>query len=174
MREKHNMKFKSGKRGASRDAFTIILKEMDLLDKVTPEQARKKWTNLSQKYKELKHPPTGTGTEEGEDTTVSWSYFQDMDKVLGGRPIITPPCLVSSFETFPEEQAASTSVEEQSKVSSPPSNKRKNASDEVIEMIKQQHCFLRSQEEQIQKQNDALIGLLGRLVTAVETKAYEK
>ncbi|XP_038053346.1 uncharacterized protein LOC119725830 [Patiria miniata] len=85
MRDKHNMKFKSGKRGASRDAFTIILKEMDLLDKVTPEQARKKWTNLSQKYKELKHPPTGTGTEEGEDTPVSWSYFQDMDKVLGGK-----------------------------------------------------------------------------------------
>ncbi len=97
-----------------------------------------------------------------------------MDKVLGARPIITPPCLVSSLETFPEEEAASTSTKEQDFESSPPYKKKKNANDSIVEIIKEQSYLLRNQEERIQNQNNALIGLMERLVAAVEMKAHEK
>ncbi|KAJ8342330.1 hypothetical protein SKAU_G00322580 [Synaphobranchus kaupii] len=68
-----------------------------LLGKVEPQQAAKKWENLKTRYKELKNPKTGSGTDGGEETAATWQYYQDMHEVLGGRPSIDPPLLVASF-----------------------------------------------------------------------------
>ncbi|KAJ8349655.1 hypothetical protein SKAU_G00247850 [Synaphobranchus kaupii] len=46
---------------------------------------------------ELKNPKTGSGTDGGEETAATWQYYQDMHEVLGGRPSIDPPLLVTSF-----------------------------------------------------------------------------
>lgn len=40
---------------------------------------------------ELRNPPTGTGTSQGELTATSWPYYEAMDAVLGERDIMSPP-----------------------------------------------------------------------------------
>ncbi|KAK9957700.1 hypothetical protein ABG768_011923 [Culter alburnus] len=80
----------TGKRNASKQAWETVIKEINLEGKITGQQAAKKWENLK-KYKELKCPPTGTGTESGEATAASWPFFIPMDEAIGGRPSIAPP-----------------------------------------------------------------------------------
>lgn len=61
--------------------------------------------------KELRKPPTGTGTETGESTAASWKWYSLMDEAIGSRPSISPPCLfASSWEECPSTSAASSSV----------------------------------------------------------------
>ncbi|KAI2644562.1 hypothetical protein H4Q32_024538 [Labeo rohita] len=45
---------------------------------------------------ELKCPPTGVSTEDGEPTAASWKWYSAMDEAIGGRPSITPPALIAS------------------------------------------------------------------------------
>ncbi|XP_029938433.1 serine/arginine repetitive matrix protein 2-like [Salarias fasciatus] len=81
---------------APKKLWEQFIKEHNLEGMVTPLQAAKKWDNLKQRYKELKTPKTGSGTDGGEETAASWVYFEDMHAVLGGRPSIDPPLLVAS------------------------------------------------------------------------------
>ncbi|CAL8338506.1 unnamed protein product [Boreogadus saida] len=71
---------------------------MGMEGKVTRQQASKKWENLKKKYKDLRTPKTGSGTESGEVTVATWQYFDLMHEVLGARPAIDPPVLVSSIQ----------------------------------------------------------------------------
>ncbi|XP_077508248.1 uncharacterized protein LOC144119536 [Amblyomma americanum] len=71
-----------------------IIQELELWG-ATPEQCRKKWLNLLSKYKELKNPPTGVGSEDGD---LDWPYFQLLDDGMSGRPIISPPRLIASAQ----------------------------------------------------------------------------
>ncbi|KAJ8356269.1 hypothetical protein SKAU_G00190630 [Synaphobranchus kaupii] len=82
---------------APKKLWEQFIKEAGLLGKVEPQQAAKKWENLKTRYKELKNPKTGSGTDGGEETAATWQYYQDMHEVLGGRPSIDPPLLVASF-----------------------------------------------------------------------------
>ena len=45
---------------------------------------------------DLKNPPTGTGTDQGEATAGSWQWFALMHEAIGSRPSITPPVLIAS------------------------------------------------------------------------------
>ncbi|CAL8406552.1 unnamed protein product [Arctogadus glacialis] len=76
----------------------LFLEEMGMEGKVTRQQASKKWENLKKKYKDLRTPKTGSGTESGEVTVATWQYYDLMHKVLGARPAIYPPVLVSSIQ----------------------------------------------------------------------------
>ncbi|CAL8386191.1 unnamed protein product [Boreogadus saida] len=64
-------------------------------------QASKKWENLKKRYKDLKSPKTGSGTNEGEVTAASWQFYDDMHEVLGSRPSIDPVVIVASFSEDP-------------------------------------------------------------------------
>ncbi|KAA0721220.1 hypothetical protein E1301_Tti018117 [Triplophysa tibetana] len=48
--------------------------------------------------KELRCPPTGTGTDSGEATAATWLWFSAMHEAIGGRPSIEPPILIDSCE----------------------------------------------------------------------------
>ncbi|XP_037512289.1 uncharacterized protein LOC119389113 [Rhipicephalus sanguineus] len=82
----------TGKRNAAKQGWLKIIEDIGLHG-ATPEQCRKKWLNLLRKYKDLKNPPTGAGNEENE---LSWPFFELMDTVMSGRPIMTPPRLTAS------------------------------------------------------------------------------
>ncbi|KAI9518467.1 hypothetical protein NQZ68_036918, partial [Dissostichus eleginoides] len=45
---------------------------------------------------ELKTPPTGTGTDEGEATAATWSWFSLMHEAIGSWPSMEPPVLMDS------------------------------------------------------------------------------
>ncbi|CAM4560706.1 unnamed protein product [Leuciscus chuanchicus] len=70
---------------------------MGLEGKLNGQQASKKWENLKRKYKDLKTPKTGSGTDAGEATAATWQYYEDMHEVLGARPSVDPPVVVASF-----------------------------------------------------------------------------
>ncbi|XP_034083105.1 uncharacterized protein LOC117553331 [Gymnodraco acuticeps] len=84
------------KRNAAKEAWESIIKELDLGQHVSHKQASKKWDNLKKKYKELKRPRTGTGTDQGEETPATWPFFMAMDEAIGATPSISPPVLVAS------------------------------------------------------------------------------
>ncbi|CAI5661237.1 unnamed protein product [Oreochromis niloticus] len=73
-----------------------ILEKMGLQEKVTPLQARKKWDNLKKKYKDCKYPGSGEGVS-GKPTAATWPWFALMDEVIGQRPSIRLPVLISSL-----------------------------------------------------------------------------
>ncbi|XP_049334341.1 uncharacterized protein LOC111195766 [Astyanax mexicanus] len=47
----------TGEKNSALSAWKTILLELGLADKVTPQQARKKWDNLKKKYKAEQHLP---------------------------------------------------------------------------------------------------------------------
>ncbi|XP_062414505.1 uncharacterized protein LOC134107119 [Pungitius pungitius] len=92
--EKDFMKSKT----MAKQQWEKFVKEIGLEGKVTGQQASKKWENLKQKYKELRTPKTGSGTDQGEVTVATWQYYGDMHEVLGARPAMDPPVVVASFQ----------------------------------------------------------------------------
>ncbi|KAK0136840.1 hypothetical protein N1851_026969 [Merluccius polli] len=87
--------FLKSKMGAKKQIF---VEEIGLEDKVTGQQASKKWENLKKKYTDLRTPKTGLGTENGEVTVATWQNLDIMHEVLGARPAIDPPVIVSSLD----------------------------------------------------------------------------
>lgn len=62
----------------------------------TCNQVKKKWFNIVQMYKKLKDPPTGRGTEDGEETASNWAYFEEMHNIMCSKDVINP-YLISSI-----------------------------------------------------------------------------
>ncbi|KAK9959287.1 hypothetical protein ABG768_009421 [Culter alburnus] len=91
----------TGRRNAAKLAWETVVKEMMLDGKVTGAQASKKWENLKKKYKELRNPPTGTGTDQGEPSACTWRWFTLMHSPIGARASINPPVLISSAVATP-------------------------------------------------------------------------
>ena len=52
---------------------------------------------MVKKYRDLKTLETGTGTQNGEDTSASLPYFEAMDDALHHHHNINPPILISSI-----------------------------------------------------------------------------
>ncbi|KAL2092987.1 hypothetical protein ACEWY4_010299 [Coilia grayii] len=82
------------KKFASKQLWEVAVKQLGLEGRVTGQQASKKWENLKMKYRKLRGPTTGSGTDEGEETAATWRYFEEMHAALGGKPAIDPPVLV--------------------------------------------------------------------------------
>lgn len=72
------------KKYASRMLWEKAVKDLVLEGKVTGEKASKKWENLKKRYKDLKQPKSGSGTDSGEKTMSNWQYYEVMHAVLGG------------------------------------------------------------------------------------------
>ncbi|XP_034005335.1 uncharacterized protein LOC117497457 [Trematomus bernacchii] len=86
----------TGKRYTAKKAWGEVLQKMGLEELLTPTQLSNKWDNLKRQYKELKTLPTGTGTEEGEATAATWSWFPLMHEAIGSRPSMEPLVLMDS------------------------------------------------------------------------------
>ncbi|KAF5892515.1 uncharacterized protein DAT39_017757 [Clarias magur] len=67
------------KRNAAKAAWSAIIRELGLDDKVTVEQIAKKWENLKLKYKEIKYPPPGM---EAVARSSQWRWFKLLDEAL--------------------------------------------------------------------------------------------
>ncbi|XP_062856102.1 uncharacterized protein zgc:171459 [Trichomycterus rosablanca] len=67
------------KRNAAKAAWSAILRELRLDDKVTVEQIAKKWENLKLKYKEIKYPPPGM---EATPRASQWRWYKLLDEAL--------------------------------------------------------------------------------------------
>ncbi|KAM9475908.1 uncharacterized protein Hap1MRO34_011628 [Clarias gariepinus] len=88
--------FLKSKYGAKK-LWQTLIKDLELEGIVTGQQASKKWENLKKKYKDLRTPKTGSGTDAGEVTAATWQYFDAMHEVLGARPSVDPPVVVASL-----------------------------------------------------------------------------
>ena len=58
---------------------------------------------------ELKTPPTGTVTDEGESTAATWSWFSLMHEAIGSRPSMDLPVLMDSADVAPSGIGSSSS-----------------------------------------------------------------
>ncbi|XP_066505798.1 myb/SANT-like DNA-binding domain-containing protein 4 [Hoplias malabaricus] len=67
------------RRNAARTAWSAIIRELGLEDKVTVDQIAKKWENLKMKYKEIKFP--SPGMEEAARTS-HWRWYKLLDEAL--------------------------------------------------------------------------------------------
>ncbi|XP_016135268.1 uncharacterized protein [Sinocyclocheilus grahami] len=67
-----------GRKNSSKTAWSAILREMGLEERITTEQIAKKWENLKARYKDAKYPPTGV-----EKNPTCWKWFNLMDDALG-------------------------------------------------------------------------------------------
>ncbi|KAL2092746.1 hypothetical protein ACEWY4_012544 [Coilia grayii] len=95
-RAENEQRFMKSK-AAAKQLWETLVKDLGLQGTITSQQASKKWENLKKKYKELKTPKTGSGTDAGETTACTWQFFEEMHDVLGSRPSIYPPVVVASF-----------------------------------------------------------------------------
>ncbi|XP_065148465.1 uncharacterized protein [Paramisgurnus dabryanus] len=66
-----------GRKNSSKTAWSAILREMGLEDRMTTDQVAKKWENLKAKYKDAKYPPSGV-----EKNPTCWKWFNLMDDAL--------------------------------------------------------------------------------------------
>ncbi|CAL8240601.1 unnamed protein product, partial [Gadus morhua 'NCC'] len=48
------------------------------------------------KIQDLRKPQSGVGTEDGKATAASWKWYSEMDGILGQKPSISPPVVISS------------------------------------------------------------------------------
>ncbi|XP_034059801.1 uncharacterized protein LOC117538309 [Gymnodraco acuticeps] len=156
----------TGRRHTAKKALEEILKALILT------QIGKKWDSLKRKYKELRCPPTGSGTDRGEATAATWPYFTAMHEAIGGRPSIDPPTLmdsataalasgsgstyteaVQSQATVEDEEATESGLDSQEDVEPstsagpPPRQKKKSALLQFLEAeaVKEEDRFNRQQ-----------------------------
>ncbi|XP_056441352.1 uncharacterized protein LOC130378667 [Gadus chalcogrammus] len=87
----------------AKQLWETLVKEMGLVGMISGQQAAKKWENLKQRYRELRTPKTGSGTDRGEVTAANWQFFEDMHEVMGDRPAMDPPVVVASFSEDPTQ-----------------------------------------------------------------------
>ena len=62
---------------------------------ITTDQCIGKWKGLKSMYKKVKDHNNTSGNGRKD-----WEYFDDMDKILGGRPEINPPATCSSDDSI--------------------------------------------------------------------------
>ncbi|XP_062391110.1 mucin-7-like [Sardina pilchardus] len=91
---------------ATKSLWEQAVKELGLEGQITHKQISKKWENLKKRYKDLRDPRTGSGTDHGEKTLSNWPYYAEMHAVLGGRPAVDPPVIVASFRPAEEDPTA--------------------------------------------------------------------
>ncbi|KAK7080086.1 hypothetical protein SK128_001933 [Halocaridina rubra] len=90
----------NGRRHVCAKAYRRIVEELGLTDYITPTQARKKWTNLVQKYKNIKGG-CSTASEE-------WPYFQILDAIV---PLMRKEAIEMGLNTI-EDKAEITLSDE--------------------------------------------------------------
>lgn len=76
--------------------------------------------------RELRKPPTGSGTDQGRETPSTWTYYLAMHEALVSRPAISPRVLVSSC--LPAPTILSPSPAESSPAPSSPPDPSKSPS----------------------------------------------
>ncbi|XP_056272137.1 uncharacterized protein LOC130194936 [Pseudoliparis swirei] len=69
----------TGRKNSAMRGWRAIRKEMGIQGALTPQQLKKKWDNLKDKYRALKNPPVGVETQ-----TNSWRWFNLMDEAMSG------------------------------------------------------------------------------------------
>ncbi|KAK7886714.1 hypothetical protein WMY93_026335 [Mugilogobius chulae] len=84
----------TGRRNSSKNGWEDFVTSSGL--SISARQAKKKWQNLVQKYKELRDPPTGKGVEAGGVTAANWQWYAVLDAALQGQHSISPPLVVAS------------------------------------------------------------------------------
>ncbi|CAI5657837.1 unnamed protein product [Oreochromis niloticus] len=164
----------TGVKNSATVGWRTILEKMGL--QVTPLQAKKKWDNLKKRFKDCKCPGSGEGVSR-KPTAATWPWFGLMDEVMGQRPSIRPPVLISSL---PEDTPGpSTAVGDQSEreeetdeeggqPATTERKRRRDRGDELLELIKEDMQYQREAEERREQERrdrmDRLFSILERLV----------
>ncbi|KAL3968249.1 RalBP1-associated Eps domain-containing protein [Sarotherodon galilaeus] len=166
----------TGVKNSATVAWRTILEKMGLQGTVTPLQARKKWDNLKTKYKECKYPGSGEGVS-GKPTAATWPWFALMDEVIGQRPSIRPPVLLS---TLPEDTpgpssavgdqnvAESDTDEGESQPTTTARKRKRDRDEELLNLIREDMQQQREAEERRAQESrermDRLFSILERLI----------
>ncbi|XP_046874466.1 uncharacterized protein LOC124466643 [Hypomesus transpacificus] len=168
---------------AAKQQWEALIKDIGLEEKVTGQQAAKKWENLKQRYKELRTPKTGSGTDRGEVTAATWQFYEDMHEVLGARPSLDPPVVVASFNEDPTpirmeivepSSPASTSAvgfaprSETSAMAGPPTpsphKKRKRYNQEILDFLTEESSKEQRRHEESEAKTERFLVLFEKLV----------
>ncbi|KAL3977730.1 G protein-coupled receptor [Sarotherodon galilaeus] len=138
------------------------------------------WRTILEKMglqgKDCKCPGSGEGVS-GKPTAATWPWFGLMDEVMGQRPSIRPPVLISSLpEDTPGPSTAvgdqSEREEETDEEGGQPGTtgrkRRRERGDELLELIKEDMQYQREAEERREQESrdrmDRLFSILERLV----------
>ncbi|XP_033934350.1 uncharacterized protein [Pseudochaenichthys georgianus] len=145
-------------------AWRTVLEDMGLQGSVTPLQAKKKWDNLKKRYKDCKYPGSGEGVG-GKPTAATWPWFVQMDEILGQRPSICPPVLISSIpEDTPRPSSAvgdQEEDEEEDQVEAGPSRPKRKRNDGLMDLIRED---MKQQREENRENLNRLFSLLEKFV----------
>ncbi|XP_035291498.1 uncharacterized protein LOC118237144 [Anguilla anguilla] len=183
----------SGKRNAARSGWEQVVKDMGLEGQVTARQASKQWDNLKTKYKELKNPPTSTGTDSDEATAATWPWFDAMHEAFGERLSIQPPTLIPSCSVPNHGQTAaetlSSGCEEPSQMSllpgtdseeesmpstcSEPPTKRPKRGGAMLAFLKKQAEKKEARDAALYNQNEQFLALFAELVKKIKETYME-
>ncbi|XP_035771371.1 uncharacterized protein LOC118455725 [Neolamprologus brichardi] len=148
----------TGVKNSATVAWRTILEKMGLQGTVTPLQARKKWDNLKTKYKDCKYPGSGEGVS-GKPTAATWPWYALMDEVIGQRPSIRPPVLLS---TLPEDTPGPSSAV------ATDNSKEGDRDDKLLNLIREDMQQQREAEERRAQESkermDRLFSILERLI----------
>ncbi|TNM85095.1 uncharacterized protein LOC130537311 [Takifugu flavidus] len=81
---------------------------------ITAKQAKKKWNNLKDKYKELRGSPTISGLQAGKVPAASWQWYSAMDAALRGQHSLSRPQLVVATMSAAADGVVDTSASDPS------------------------------------------------------------
>ncbi|XP_049917727.1 uncharacterized protein LOC126400804 [Epinephelus moara] len=176
-------------KAAAKQLWETLIKELGLEGKITCQQASKKWENLKKKYKELRTPKTGSGTDAGETTASTWQFFEDMHEVLGARPSMDPPVVVASYddpvtllmeiiEPSPSTSATASSEAATSDapttaaatVDMPPTpspKKKKRKLNHIVDFLAQESEKEQKRHEESEKKTERFLSLFEKLIDKI-------
>ncbi|KAL2078912.1 hypothetical protein ACEWY4_024656 [Coilia grayii] len=170
------------------------MKQLGLEGRVTGQQASKKWENLKMKYRKLRGPTTGSGTDEGEETAATWRYFEEMHAALGGKPAIDPPVLVypkkdpvpmlmamvepqftsgnkdaggGTASSTSSTSAATSSTSSTTPAAAPPCKHARSNADVMLEFLKAEAAKEQRRYEQSEANTNRFLSLFEKLVDKI-------
>ncbi|XP_034552438.1 uncharacterized protein LOC117821960 [Notolabrus celidotus] len=176
----------TGRRNSARSGWEDFITTSGLA--LTSKQAKKKWNNLKDKYKELRDPPTGKGVEAGSVTAATWQWYGAMDAALQGQHSVNPPLVVASNLTATTGGTVSTPASAPSaaeaSVSQPP-RKRTRDREDLLAFMKEQaerdeqrerEALAREEERQraANEQAERYLALFEKLLNVVQDPCCSK
>ncbi|XP_077056083.1 uncharacterized protein LOC143707230 isoform X2 [Siphateles boraxobius] len=134
-----------------------ILKEMGLADKVSTARARKKWKNLTKKFKELKQSPSGVETKSGDTVAINWKWFELMNEAIGWRLSL----ISSASPNYCSTELLETDESDPGFSPLPPTRQHK---DPVLEFLEREAERSEARERRAEEREEKLLNLLERIV----------
>lgn len=168
----------SGKRGSTHDAWMNVVRDLRLENQISVLAVRKKWNSLLNKFKDIENKiAIGSCSED-----VAWPHYNQMQTIMNELSSQENPSILATGNNNETVKIQFSDVmnndgvenEDENQEHKPSKRDRRDIIDErFIAAIEEGNEQLKTMNGTLEKQGEAFLQLMSRLVSAMETQVAD-